>query len=283
MDWLYQDNPLFRLEMRRVRWANSTGAVRRAGIRIGFWIVNLLILLWLLQLFIGRDRYFEASSASLQLLLLAGLLLDAALDCVGMAFAVNSIGGEIAAGRWDLLHLTALEPDDIVEAKHTAAHIRASRAAAVVTSVRLAGVILLVLFYALVARRFGFYTSSPQYILLLMLSISIAAVVYIFEPTWRVRAVTALGVAVSTRVQNGTSVVLAGLGAVLAVWVSQALIGAALITFLSVSRYDRFYYRPMTQAAWALFICLALTAALGLYYTLLTRFSLRYAARRIRE
>lgn len=62
-----------------------------------------------------------------------------------------------------------------------------------------------------------------------LLTLIIFTIIYLIEPLWRMRALTALGMAISAQIHNLVFSTLAGLGSLLAVWISQALIMGGII------------------------------------------------------
>ncbi len=234
-------NPLFALEVRRVRWGVSTEIMLQRG---RLWLTvtcTALFSLWLLILLIGGGG-FDSENPSLVILFLlfgASFMAALALDFTCMAAAIGSVGREIVSGRWDLLRLTLLRIDQIVAAKHGAAQTRAWRLMTLLIGARLAITAMIIISLVMMFLRdqsYGFYQYSPILLfrdLVVYGFIALACLVYVIEPFWRTRAVTALGVAISARTQQHAFGVLAALAAVMALWLAQGCVLLAMGAFAS--------------------------------------------------
>lgn len=149
-------HPLFRHEVRRVRWGFSEARIRGYSLRVFLTVSIVLFTVWLLLSLAFSTpplySYNQQSQASwfvygsgpgyFLLLIMAAIGVNLILDFASLLSGVNSINGEILAGRWDLLRLTALREEGIVSAKHAAAQVRGWRMLAVTISVRGATIIL---------------------------------------------------------------------------------------------------------------------------------------------
>ncbi len=293
--------PLFKYAIRRVRWGETVRRLRHYNVRAALIVHALILGLWLLNLVAAASSYppptsygysapgyytYFQSTNTVTWLLLATIGMDIILDFACLVFAINSIGGEISAGRWDLLRMTPLREERVVEAKHGLAQVRAWRVMAVVLYARIATVILILLnvlvlpvlldVSGLLVDMFRFEFFNP---LLLLFTVAIFLAVYVIEPTWRMRALTAVGVAISARVHNIVFSLLAAFAAIVAIWISQAVImgviGWITIQFVAGS-YELSIYMCVVLAA-----CIGTAFIIRAYYTSLEGWALGYATRRI--
>jgi hypothetical protein len=125
-----------------------------------------------------------------------------------------------------MLRLTALREKDILTAKYAVALLRSWPIMQFEMFIRTLG--MTVLLFPLVSQFFN--ASHPMRDLsgqmTVLIFLLIFGAVYAAEPLWRIRAFTAMGLAISARVHDTTLAVLAGLGCLLAVRLVQ---GAALL------------------------------------------------------
>ena len=237
-------NPLFDLETRRVRWGCDVDVLLRSTQRWLLLICGLILALWLLVLvgsIITRHSGLAAENALIVVwwMLALSLLAAPALDFVSISSALGSIHGEITAGRWDLLRLTLLPNRQIVAAKHAAAQVRVWRATMLITALRTATVLIGTLNLLLLAFNDSYFMRGVSFgewisLLVLLLTGGVVCAVYLLEPLWRMRALTALGVAISARTDHATSAALLGIGAIAVLWIAQIMLLIFLLAGLSM-------------------------------------------------
>lgn len=297
-------HPLFGREVRGMKPAWQPSQFRQTSRRVVLVVHAVIFAVWLLLalLIVGPGRPSELNtyvSRGMNLIVGAAVLLDAILDFVCLQGAVKTISGEVTAGRWDLLRLTALSDRGIVRAKHAGARLRVWRATMIVASVRAAAVNLL-LFNVLILPYLVFgenssaaglidsLISDPFGTLLTFAGIGITFVVYIVEPFWRAQAMTALGMVLSAYIQSVPLALLAGLGVILAVWLVQVIIVIALVVGLGIGLGAVF--SPLLFGSslfvFALYLMVAcLVTALTIYgfYMLVQTWSLRRVWNRIQN
>ncbi len=166
-----------------------------------------------------------------------------ALDLYSAAVSVNTISHQMESGQWEALRLTALPAQDVIAAKHAVAQVRAWRVVALEVAVRMLGLVVLIAsttFVDTCAVFFGPFNSrcyvgvwslsgdiaSFQHEFLMNLSGIIVALLlvmaYLSEPLWRMRTITALGLAISSRIHSLTVASLAAFGAIVTLHVAQA-------------------------------------------------------------
>ncbi len=277
-------NPLFMLESRRVRWGESGRTLLRYNGRRVTAICAVLTLIWLLLAIGDRE---QAASADFTLLLLAVSLLAAlALDYTSMSAALRSINSEVVSGRWDLLRLTALSGAQIVAAKHGAAQVRVWRVMALIVGLQIVvsltiicGVLLLLIRDQFLAY---FVPSELATAVTGQLMLVAGCIVFVIEPFWRMRAVTALGVAISARAHHPTSAVLSATGAVAALWLTQGLVALALAfgvtTLVLPLAVLEMTFNALVFCAPLIFLVVSSATVYG-FYSVVQTWSLRRAER----
>ncbi len=114
------------------------------------------------------------------------------------------------------------------------------------------------------------------------LMLLVVAVIYVIEPFWRMRMVTALGMAISARARHHSSSVLVSIGALAALWLAQAIIVAALALGVSVVIVPlalvEYSVNGLVFCSPAIFLFILIAAFYG-FYTSVRAWSLRYAVR----
>lgn len=232
-------NPLFAHETRRIRHAESAKSLIDYSILIIAAACAVLLLAWLLfSLADGQPGNGFGATELLALFFGISLLAAVALDYYCMMSSVGSINSEISAGRWDLLRLTTLESQQIVAAKYGAAQLRAWRVMALVVALRIAvvlmaGASLVRLAFEDVQRFSTLDMPLPAFLLLILTAVA-CALFYVVEPFWRMRTVTALGLAVSARVGHTVSSVVFAVGALGAFWLAQGFVAFALLVLVGL-------------------------------------------------
>jgi hypothetical protein len=228
------ENPLFNLEVRRIHWGSSERALWRYSVRRLEIVVGVLLILWLGT--VHRNPQALDFDGFPALLVALGLLAGVLLDFASMA-AVLSHGIGADSERWDLLRLTRLTIAQIVAARHGVAQVRVWRFTIYVIALRAAAALIVLLTYAqrtLVEGAQAGYRADWWFSALLgILVVGGVGVLYVIEPLWRARMVTALGLALAMRVRNRASALplaLAGLGGL---WLASVFL--AILIFIGVS------------------------------------------------
>jgi hypothetical protein len=233
------NNPLFALEVRRVRRGESAKSLIDYSLLIVAVICASGLLLWLfLALSSGGSRQSATLSDYFLILFGFSLLATLTLDYVAMTSSIGSISSEITAGRWDLLRLTAMESKAIVAAKYGAAQVRAWRTMVLIVGLRIAVVLMAgittVMLVVSELRRFMSFDIPLPAMIMLLIAAAACAVFYIVEPFWRMLTVTAMGLAVSARVGHAASSVVFGVGALAAFWLAQSFVAFALLLIVGI-------------------------------------------------
>ncbi len=237
-------HPVFVREARRVRWGTSHSYLKHYSWRLvllvqpvsfGLWACIMGLIYLLTPPYLRSRDYWpiEAGFNAANLLILSAIAANLVLDFFSTQAAIHSISGEINAGRWDLLRLTALHGIGIARAKHAAAQLRVWRGMMIAISVRLATVWMLVLVYlVLLTYDTNFFTGLLNYpieTIFFILVLCLTGAIYVMEPYWRMKAMTTLGLMVSTYEWNIPLALLAATALIFAVWLAQFVIAASLI------------------------------------------------------
>lgn len=294
---LMLQHPLFRLDSRRVRWVSSQENLRRFSMRVLVGVHAVFLLLWVMvALSSGRERWALLGNTNVLIALLSALSFFAsiALDFVSVGAALYSINRDMLDGRWELLRISGLRPEGIAAAKHAAAQLRAWRTMIPVIGLRLAAVslwIVLPIMAEFTSGNLDRYLDGvsasiaydpPLWLLGLVIAATVA-VVYMVEPYWRMKAMTAVGLAVSSYVLDAAMARLAGMALIVAVWISQGLILICLLVGLSFLLPFTFFsiFGPigatgaLIAAPLSLFVIAVVTGVIYGYYSLLQAWGLR--------
>lgn len=283
-------NPLFKVEIRRVAGMQNPQQM----LSYSRWVFGIILAgtlaLWLLSIYGAWDRLsvrnyydYRVYNASNQVLLwvfVISLLSNFLLDMRCMIAGLGSISTEIISGRWDLLRLTLLRMEYMVEAKHAVAQVRSWRWMVIIVSLRATSIILVLLqafvLPLILGAGFSSYAFSSLFTpfnLYIFVGIGILAAVWIVEPYLRMRALTALSLALSARIHNLTYAFLAAFVAIVLVWISQIII-IAVFLFASISMsLVALYCSPFIFLCFAIFV--------WVYYRSLKNSSLRRATDRL--
>jgi fumarate reductase subunit D len=239
---------VFWLGAHRLDWAGSEAAIER---RLSRWLrqgfgSTLLLLTAALVLAASRPRF----NLSVLLSEIAAIL---AVGCglslfLGILLGVSSLRSGFPvirrdrdSGLWEMLRLTPLRDGQIVQSKHALAQLGALRLAAWLTGMRAALMLLTAIWFALFFMYFGSVfgdggrvqpvdsSSAVLYALRSLIEyllVLATAILFIIEPLHRMRAFTAIGLAISTTQSRGSAVAALGL-------VTFGLFVAELMLFLT--------------------------------------------------
>ncbi len=276
-------NPLFRLEIRRTRWGESAETLMRHNLRRPLILGGGLLLVWLYAA--SRDRYGRGEEVVIWAFV-GSLLALLWIDFNSISAAIGSINGEVVAGRWDLLRLTPLTTRQIIAAKHGGAQVRAWRAAMLVIALRVVVILMAtgtVIWETVIYGGWGSLRGSDlSSFVVTVISVALISGLYILEPLWRLRAITALGVAISARARHQTSSLLTAVGAILALWIVEGFILLAFMFGIAIG------FVPMAMLEYSLIrmtVCSPLVfaavfvAAVSGFYAVIQSWSLRRAER----
>lgn len=295
------NHPLFALELRRVRWVDSSAGLWRATWRwLGLSIAATFAAWIALQLafYDGSYRYFMNGESGLVILFFGSLGANLIFDGLMLRASIGSISGELDAGRWDLLRLTLLNEQSILTAKYAIARLRSWRAWAVVSGLRVGVVAVLLFQISIVPLLYsgGYYSSvfyslptslaaRPLNTLLWLAVVAVPVFFFVVEPLARLRMTTAFGVWLSTWTRGGAGGWLLALLAMFGVWLGQAGFVSAALWLIALAAEEVSYslggYHPNRTAAVVLVgVVLSIAGFLGAGH-LFGSWSLRRAVRRL--
>lgn len=237
-------NPVFRFGVRRLRFGRSAETLNRRSRALILRVSALVLALWLL-LVIGE--YLSMSCArvepvfcyyplvSVSRTFAIGLALlsigcDVLLDFVCILAGYNTMRMDSDAVHWDLLRLTPMHLEAIINAQHAVAQTRAWLVSVLVVALRI-DVLILVLVTAF-ALPFIFLRNLGDVIgfgydflwLSVVTALVLTAFISVIEPLWRMRAMTALGIGLAARFREPTMAILAAAGNVVGLWIVELIV-----------------------------------------------------------
>lgn len=261
---------------------------------IGVWAVLVEIRLeearTTLSATIDRDLVIlDATQELIGWLFLTSIGLALVLDVAGILSSVGSINRERQSGHWSLIRLTNLNRHAVVKAKHILAQEYAVRVLIVVINLRLSVIILFALFSIVVQLPSDGRTNFELFqqaldedrteSLLSLTLISLFLLIYVIEPLWRIRAVTAFGTALSARIGGASQALMAGLASIAFMWISQGILLIAFFAMLFFALDDV----NVSDVATGLVITISIVGLIGVliytYYRLIRQWGLRWAVR----
>ncbi|MEL6268191.1 MAG: hypothetical protein AAFU54_22650 [Chloroflexota bacterium] len=220
------DHPLFGLGVRRRRWWQRGHRPLRYGIEVVVWTVLMLTVAWAVMVLVrymamvlnnpgsANYRTWNLTNDIMMTVLWSGavsLSLSYLLDFIVMALTVNSISGERTAHRWDLLELTPLTGQSIVETLHSTNQLRVWRMTMIVVGTRIATLVCLLMYPFVLLPVFegqslfdmlNSFWYNPIQNTYVGMWLALLAFVWVIEPVWRLRATTALGMAISAQYER---------------------------------------------------------------------------------
>lgn len=224
------DNPLFNLEIKRVRFAETPDRLARytRWVLVVGTVVFALAMFLILQSTRNYAPYVSDENVLFWFVVI-GILADGMLDIACMVSGLSVISSEIASGRWNLLRLSGLRFNDIVAAKYALTQVRAWRAMVLIIAFRLA--------VAFILTRELVVTSGISIISNLLGWYALACLaglvaVYLIEPFWRTCSVTALSLVISAYGSSVSFAFLAAFFAIVLLWIVQVVIIAVFIWML---------------------------------------------------
>lgn len=306
-------HPVFKREQRALKgWISSPERLRRLNRVLLLAVLALVLFGWLaLAVLFSIDlgnrvtgyglshNFYESATALIWLIIAASIGATALLDMTSIRSTLNSISSEVVTGRWQLLRLTLLSTGGIVSAKHHIAQLRVWRLTFALVCLRLAVVMLLLLLTLVlpyIAYGYNYAVMDFLYLIqtepesagLVLLIIVLTLTVYVIEPLWRVKAVTALGMAISAYAFDIPLATLLAVLVVFAMWVLQIMVVAALTLGLGAG-FNIFIMQAILDVnvsnfAWLLYFLLCgliLTVTIYGFYAILQAWGLRRSLTRL--
>lgn len=264
-------DPLFTYEIRRVRWGQTAERLSAYSLKVLLGVQLLVLVLWRMFILASPRRTgyvaFDASGEFIGWLFLVGVGGNIVLDAVSVVAAVTSISGENSAGRWDLIRLSNCHAEQFVTAKYAVAQARTWRVMIVVAATRL-GVPFAILLESLLPQ--------PYSRLILFVYLSGYLAVYVLEPLWRMKAMSAVGMAIAARIRHATLALLAAFVVVASLWAMQAL---ALGLLASAAAADTRFGIPLLLFLCGPVIAVPLWLVVRIFYTRLQTWAIEDATR----
>jgi hypothetical protein len=225
-----QRDPLFNYEVRHIRWGETEQRLRRFSRRAAFLTLLLVGGLWLFSVLstpINSYSRLGNSMSFIAWMFVISIGANVLLDLATLIAGVAAISAPISSGLWDLLRLTPLRLEQIIQVKAALVEIRAWRMMIVIVALRLAVVGMLLVTVLFVSDWTG---TRIDFTLLITLAALVAfGLVYLVEPLWRMPAVAMLSLYVSARVQNLMYAFLLAFALEVALWITQAIVMGILI------------------------------------------------------
>lgn len=282
-------NPVFERDIGRQVPAWSQASLQRASRRTQAGAAAVSVAIWLLLWWLSAAGYgaqqpqyiYRASSGVVFWLMLLALSSGLLLDMLAVRAGLPSISDDVGAHRWELLRLTPLRESSIVAGKHAAAQLRVWRALAAVIGLRAATAGLFMVNAFGLSYVFSgvsvFSREELPAVPLVLVTLAVFVVLYVFEPVWRVRAMTALGLAISSYVLSKALATLAAGAALLVVWAVQTVMTAVLLIYLSVVPLSltMFSEHALVVAAYELGFSLVMIATVAGFHNVVLHWSLR--------
>lgn len=192
-------DPIFRYGIRSVRFARAPRQLASFTF-IVFVVVQILVSgFWLWSVINTYTLYpgswsavtMSSESAMYPILICSIILANPMLDYLCLSASMHNLSAEIRSGRWALLQLTPLDKRQILASEHAVAQVRAWRLMVIGMCVRIWVIVLMVVHYTLV--KFDDLT------LLFAVFFFGHVIIFIREPLWRMRVVTAIGLAIAAQ------------------------------------------------------------------------------------
>jgi hypothetical protein len=294
-------HPILRLELKGIRWLQPDARARihrMVGRRIRWTIIFALLLvivdlLALVQrLNQNRRNYYYSGDVPSAYMLVAALLFSLLMFVVGdfyyMIRSLRAITLERESGHWDMVRLFPMSSKTILDAKFAALQLHSWRVLALEYLPRFYFLIAFVPYLLTSSLRYSSYALYNFWTwnnVIPILILTFAALIYTLEAGWRMRALTAIGLAISARSRNLMNNFIVGFFALVGVHILEAI--CLFVPFYIMTR-ARFPYVPFYNSIGfyvrsygpvALFICAVGLLNYGLLFSL-RRMAYNYALRR---
>ena len=282
--------PIFKVETRHLAWASDAGTlIQKSQARVALY-VTIFVLIWLVGAMLTsltNTRFFISNITSYTflaavILTYAGLFASLYLDFVCIASSLSEINGDVISGRWDLLRMANMREGYFTVSKHNIAQIKAWRALITVIAVRLVAVILYAITGVISFFDGGIGNSvyNAIWTVILLIGFIALAVIFLIEPLWRMRTMTAVGLLVSAHTRNPSSSPLAAIGVTFAVWIAQIFMIIALLLGLGGLLFPVILFGGIALCAPFFLIAVIIGGVYG-FYTIVQNWCLRRIALRL--
>jgi hypothetical protein len=249
------DNPVFRFESRTIK-RGTASALWRSSIKVAAitWVLMMALWVWVLLssqavVYGFTSTYYTYHDSELMqaMFLLAGLGFcdKVVLDFFGMWVGLHSFNADVVSKRWDLLRLTPIKAETLVDSRIALAQIQAWRPFIFVVAFRLGvllfGVVTLVVPPLIFPQWRGSLQDvsdnlrqDPITIIGPLFIVTGFFAFYLIEPYWRLRMVAASSVAVAAQMRSLPVSILYGLWHIVVIWFFQIIIAVASLFLLNI-------------------------------------------------
>lgn len=285
---------IFTYEARRLRYGRTLADLRTMTLWGLFYAVAAAVALFLIVVLVASS--YQGARSALGTILGWMLFLSLAdkfiYDFVGLTTGLDSIRTDYNSHRWPLIAVSDMSMNRIVAIKYLVVQIATWRTMLLVVGLRLSVVVLGVLNLFVLPLLFPVESEASlsdfaavdtiEELLVIGFTLAIVgiiAVVYVIEPRWRLRALSAASLLNSLRGRDASVGLMWSVSSFLRLWLVQIMIG--IVAFIGLSLPSSFIS----------FIVWADGLGVGLLYVLYTlaigafiRYSYRsYASARLRE
>lgn len=259
-DWLIPNShrlvlhPVYRLQVGRNRFDVVQFTLRRliviGGLIVSGWMALVLLYQGQSYTIIGPSTnvaYYTSDNIVLWLVLIGGVG-SLVLDFASLAASISGIDRH--RPDWELLRLTNLNRQDVIGVKHILAQIRVWQVTTFFLVLRVTALIIVLLQNQLLTdfddplflELWTDFVRNPFETSISVLMMVFVTYCFVFELLWRMRAVTAIGTALSARMDRSGLAFLVGFALVTVMW-------AVLVLLLVVFTWA---YGQMVMALFAL-------------------------------
>jgi hypothetical protein len=285
-------SPVFKYAVRGVRWGHSAAHLKRYTLIVVGLIAFVSVSLWglIVANAVSNSQcpystpyscswmIYESASLYIGLLTFVSIAGDVILDFACVIAALPSFGTELSSARWDLLRLTPIREDVVVDARHALTQVRAWRTMVFVVGLRVGTALVIVtqlfllpvLLDSSYSRVWDSFSTAPIPFVLFAAGFALFAFIYLIEPYWRMVGMTALGMALCARFRNVINASLAAMFAIIVVWMVQMIVMGLLLGFTLPLLMRIWIFAPLVGSA-------AGGAVIYGFYALLHSSSLRRA------
>lgn len=301
------EQAILSLELRRIPWKGSFKQFMR---KTAGWLVGTICITFIAWVIISSLLLLITRQSALQLMVLTqgtiifvmvgitGLgLYSLLLDFTSIRAALGSINTDIHSGRLDMIRLTTMREGQFILAKHGASQLRAWRSTMLLVGARLGLMVVLCIWFPLYAAAdmrldmasmmYALPTmpvveairSSDPLLYLIGIIITLFAFLsfgttFVLEPIWRMRGMTAAGMAVSARITDHSLASISAFAVLLAGWMAQFVIILGTIIFGFFLAPFGIFLLPFVSFACVFLVYMA-------FFSLVKAVSLRVVARKI--
>jgi hypothetical protein len=289
-DGVDERNQLLRYETRNLPSKRQLWAVTLlwmlgvAATALAPWLIYAALVILFPNTFIGGHSFVWGLIVALAGMTAAGKFL---LDFVGIQSALTTYMRDMNHGRWDLICVSNIDARDVVQAKHAVAQLRLWRLMSGISGLHLAVALLVVLHTVVLPQLAGspeawsgaanplsdFYTwlvseraSDTVDVLLLSVATGLLMLVYVVEPLWRLRVLTAVSLAAAAPRSDSSVSMTVGAVALFAFWGLQLAIGAFAFATITSLAFIVFPFITIRYTLSIVMVLYAIVCGMVVYY-----------------